>query len=161
MHVQCTCTSHYNVTINFSNTDINECDSHTCVHGSCVDGIAEFTCNCSLGWTGPNCNTSKIMASVLRAKQHLSTCTVLYIQPYMYLCIHAQCIYVHVATWLQCVTAQVLTTAWITSVWMELVLMVISATRVPVTPDSRATFVRLVSAKCRTAISAKRKTGKC
>ena len=28
-------------------------------HGTCVDGLLEYTCNCDRGWTGKRCKTGK------------------------------------------------------------------------------------------------------
>jgi len=41
------------------NIDINDCDYHMCVNGICIDGIADYTCNCNVGFTGTYCNESK------------------------------------------------------------------------------------------------------
>ncbi|KAI8513913.1 hypothetical protein Bbelb_082370 [Branchiostoma belcheri] len=35
--------------------DINECDKHPCHHGQCVNQDGGYTCACSHGWTGQNC----------------------------------------------------------------------------------------------------------
>lgn len=37
-------------------TDINECESQPCLHGStCIDNINSFSCVCTSGWQGPQC----------------------------------------------------------------------------------------------------------
>ncbi|XP_078692955.1 uncharacterized protein LOC144922781 [Branchiostoma floridae x Branchiostoma belcheri] len=36
--------------------DIDECLSSPCVHGTCTDGVASYTCSCENGWTGNNCD---------------------------------------------------------------------------------------------------------
>ncbi|KAI8493268.1 hypothetical protein Bbelb_292720 [Branchiostoma belcheri] len=36
--------------------DIDECLSSPCAHGTCIDGVASYTCSCENGWTGNNCN---------------------------------------------------------------------------------------------------------
>ena len=38
-------------------TDINECDSSPCVHGSCLNSINNYTCECHTGYTGISCET--------------------------------------------------------------------------------------------------------
>lgn len=39
------------------NTNINDCAVHPCGQGSCIDGINNFTCNCTgSGYTGPTCS---------------------------------------------------------------------------------------------------------
>ena len=44
----------------FTFLDINDCDTNPCQHnGECVDGIANYTCNCVTGVFGPNCEISK------------------------------------------------------------------------------------------------------
>ena len=40
--------------------DIDECNSAPCMNGgTCVDAIAEYTCNCNDGYSGTHCETSK------------------------------------------------------------------------------------------------------
>lgn len=36
-------------------TDIDECASLPCVHGTCADHINGYTCSCEPGHTGPHC----------------------------------------------------------------------------------------------------------
>ena len=44
----------------FTFLDINDCDPNPCQYnGECVDGIANYTCNCVAGIDGPNCTISK------------------------------------------------------------------------------------------------------
>ena len=38
--------------------DINECDPNPCLNGKCTDEINDYTCDCTLGWSGKNCDTS-------------------------------------------------------------------------------------------------------
>ena len=41
--------------------DIDYCASNPCQNcGTCIDGINTYTCNCSPGFIGNNCETSKI-----------------------------------------------------------------------------------------------------
>eukprot|EP00058_Branchiostoma_floridae_P026057 XP_002611547.1 hypothetical protein BRAFLDRAFT_63814 [Branchiostoma floridae] len=35
---------------------INECATSPCLHGTCADGMASYTCSCETGWTGQNCD---------------------------------------------------------------------------------------------------------
>ncbi|KAI8477562.1 hypothetical protein Bbelb_447050, partial [Branchiostoma belcheri] len=42
-------------TTSLSTTDINECYNEPCQHGSCVNKDVGYTCTCSPGWTGQNC----------------------------------------------------------------------------------------------------------
>ena len=45
--------------LNFS-VDLDDCVNHNCSNGaSCIDGINSYSCNCSAGFTGLNCQTSK------------------------------------------------------------------------------------------------------
>ena len=30
----------------------NDCDPNLCINGQCIDGIAEYTCQCKVGWMG-------------------------------------------------------------------------------------------------------------
>ncbi|KAI8481715.1 calcium ion binding [Branchiostoma belcheri] len=36
--------------------DTDHCLSSPCVHGTCTDGVASYTCSCENGWTGNNCD---------------------------------------------------------------------------------------------------------
>ena len=41
--------------------DIDECLTKPCQHdGTCTDGINSYTCSCQNGYTGVNCETSKL-----------------------------------------------------------------------------------------------------
>jgi len=35
--------------------NVDECQSNPCVHGSCIDGINDYTCKCQEYYTGKNC----------------------------------------------------------------------------------------------------------
>lgn len=39
-------------------TDINECYSDPCHYGTCIDGLASFSCHCNPGYTGRLCETN-------------------------------------------------------------------------------------------------------
>ena len=40
--------------------DIDDCVNHTCPNGVlCVDGVNSYSCNCSAGYTGERCLTSR------------------------------------------------------------------------------------------------------
>lgn len=39
-------------------TDINECYSDPCHYGTCIDGLASFSCQCKPGYTGRLCETN-------------------------------------------------------------------------------------------------------
>ena len=43
----------------FTFTDIDECVGNECVHGSCVDRVNEYSCDCQPGYTGTHCETSE------------------------------------------------------------------------------------------------------
>ncbi|CAH1256482.1 NOTCH1 [Branchiostoma lanceolatum] len=36
--------------------DIDDCASSPCVHGTCTDGMASYTCSCENGWEGADCD---------------------------------------------------------------------------------------------------------
>lgn len=36
-------------------SNINNCQPDPCHHGTCIDGIASYTCNCEPGYTGYRC----------------------------------------------------------------------------------------------------------
>lgn len=38
-------------------TDIDECQSSPCIHGNCVNGINQYTCECLTLTIGANCTT--------------------------------------------------------------------------------------------------------
>ena len=42
----------------FCDNNIDECASNACVNGSCVDGIAAYTCVCNAGWDGEFCDNN-------------------------------------------------------------------------------------------------------
>ena len=45
--------------LNFS-VDLDDCVNHNCSNGaSCIDGINSYSCNCSAGFTGLNCETGR------------------------------------------------------------------------------------------------------
>lgn len=39
-------------------TDIDECYSFPCHYGTCIDGLASFSCQCKPGYTGRLCETN-------------------------------------------------------------------------------------------------------
>ena len=42
-------------------SDINDCEDNPCRNGgSCIDGVNDFTCNCTSGLTGRVCSEGKI-----------------------------------------------------------------------------------------------------
>ena len=42
-------------------TDIDDCSPNPCAStGSCLDGIAAWTCSCNAGWTGTTCSAGNI-----------------------------------------------------------------------------------------------------
>ena len=50
-------------------TDIDDCSPNPCLNGgSCSDGVNSYTCSCVAGYSGNNCQTSKLKFSTLRMK---------------------------------------------------------------------------------------------
>ena len=41
-------------------SDIDECASGPCVHGTCEDKINDYNCDCPDGYNGKNCEHSKL-----------------------------------------------------------------------------------------------------
>ena len=40
--------------------DVDECQGQSCsLHGTCVDGVNSYTCNCDPGYTGADCETGE------------------------------------------------------------------------------------------------------
>ena len=50
----CKCASGF--TAKYCQTEINECQSTPCQHGTCKDGVNDYHCTCQAGWTGKNCD---------------------------------------------------------------------------------------------------------
>ena len=44
-------------------TDIDECASNQHNLGTCTDGVNQYVCGCVAGYTGANCETSKLFLS--------------------------------------------------------------------------------------------------
>ncbi|KAH3829240.1 hypothetical protein DPMN_131234 [Dreissena polymorpha] len=60
---------------NLNCIDINECASVPCQNGAtCVNGLAQYTCQCVAGWNGPNCQTDIDECATLPCKNG-ATCT--------------------------------------------------------------------------------------
>ena len=58
--------THMNVITNVKPTDINECASAPCQNeGSCIDGVNGYTCACTPGFAGLQCQTSESLCSPL------------------------------------------------------------------------------------------------
>ena len=38
-------------------SDIDECAPGPCIHGTCKDGVNQYTCTCVPGYTDTNCST--------------------------------------------------------------------------------------------------------
>lgn len=43
----------------FQSKDINECESSPCVHGSCMDQVNRYVCECTPGYIGVSCDTGE------------------------------------------------------------------------------------------------------
>lgn len=43
----------------FLSKDINECESSPCVHGSCMDQVNRYVCECTPGYIGVSCDTGE------------------------------------------------------------------------------------------------------
>lgn len=54
--LQRTCTCPEDYTGQACEVKVDDCISHACVHGTCVDGIETYTCTCDSGWTGVWCD---------------------------------------------------------------------------------------------------------
>ena len=50
----------------FPGLDIDECGPSPCLNGgTCIDGINQFTCNCTEGWTADRCHIGEYDLSLL------------------------------------------------------------------------------------------------
>ena len=41
-------------------SDIDECESNPCINGDCDDLVNHYTCKCTPGYTGTNCESGKM-----------------------------------------------------------------------------------------------------
>ena len=41
---------------------MDECASNPCRNGTCIDGINYYTCNCTVGFVGKNCDHGMIVS---------------------------------------------------------------------------------------------------
>ena len=39
--------------------DVDDCSPNPCVNGQCIDGVNSYECECTPGYRGKNCETSK------------------------------------------------------------------------------------------------------
>ena len=47
--------------------DVDDCMSNPCENdGNCTDGVNEYLCACVPGYTGADCETGKLLPTVLR-----------------------------------------------------------------------------------------------
>ena len=47
-------------------TDIDECVTHRCAYGgSCVDGVNNYSCSCTAGFTGDRCGTGRLQSTLV------------------------------------------------------------------------------------------------
>ena len=47
--------------------DVNDCMPNPFKNGgNCTDGVNEYSCTCVLGFTGTDCETGKLLGSILR-----------------------------------------------------------------------------------------------
>ena len=67
-------------------TDIDECASNPCQNlGTCTDGVNQYVCGCVAGYTGANCETSKLFYQL--GLIMLGLCRYAIIQPCHEICI--------------------------------------------------------------------------
>ena len=52
--------------LNISAIDVDNCEDNQCQHGAtCIDGIGDYTCQCSLPFTGQFCESSEYNKGML------------------------------------------------------------------------------------------------
>lgn len=44
--------------VKYEYSDVDECQSNPCIHGTCLDQINGYSCDCEAGYKDENCSTS-------------------------------------------------------------------------------------------------------
>lgn len=52
-------------------SETDECNPDPCVHGTCIDGVNSFSCDCDPGWEGTDCATFVPAPSVIISFQEM------------------------------------------------------------------------------------------
>ena len=53
-------------------SDIDDCATPHCLHGSCYDKVNDYGCSCDPGWEGKDCDEGQYRGPLLLRQQLLS-----------------------------------------------------------------------------------------
>lgn len=71
----------WNILLYCTFLDVDECTHNPCAHGTCIDQVDGYKCNCEAGYTGSKCQTGEYTVDQLSPNinsflKHTTHCTV-------------------------------------------------------------------------------------